>query len=60
LSLVIDADGQPQDIRVLRSLDPGLDQKAIEAVRQWSFEPATKDGEPVAVQATIEIHFKLK
>ncbi|HXE12064.1 MAG TPA: M56 family metallopeptidase [Bryobacteraceae bacterium] len=60
LSLVIDADGQPQDIRVLRSLDPGLDQKAIEAVRQWTFEPGTKDGQPVAVKATIEVNFKLK
>lgn len=60
LFVVINTDGQAQDIRVTKSLDAGLDQKAIEAVRQWSFEPATKDGEPVAVQATIEIHFKLK
>lgn len=60
LSLIIDADGQPQDIRVIRSLDPGLDQKAIEAVRQWTFEPGTKDGQPVSTKANIEVDFKLK
>jgi TonB family protein len=60
LSVVINADGQPQDIRVIRKLDPGLDQKAIEAVRQWTFEPATRNGQPVAVQATVEVNFQLK
>lgn len=59
LSVVINADGQAQNFRVTKSLDAGLDQKAIEAVRQWTFEPATKEGQAVAVEATIEIHFKL-
>jgi TonB family protein len=37
----------------------GLDQKAIEAVQQWRFQPATKDGRPVAVQISVEVSFKL-
>jgi len=37
----------------------GLDEKAIEAVRQWKFKPATKDGHPVAVQVNIEVSFRL-
>lgn len=60
LSVVINADGQPEDIHVIRSLDAGLDRKAIEAVSQWTFEPGTKDGQPVAIKATIEVNFKLK
>ena len=60
LFVVINTDGQAQEVRVTKSLDAGLDQKAVEAVRQWSFDPATKDGQPVAVKATIEVNFKLK
>lgn len=59
LWLVIGADGKPRDVRVARTLGMGLDQKAIEAVRQWKFEPATKDGKPVAVQLNIEVSFHL-
>jgi protein TonB len=36
-----------------------LDQKAIDAVRQWRFDPAKKDGRPVAVQISVEVSFKL-
>lgn len=59
LWMVVGADGVPRDIKVARSLDAGLDQKAIEAVRKWRFQPATKDGAPVAVQINVEIDFKL-
>jgi TonB family protein len=59
LTLVIAADGKPRDIRVRTSLDPGLDQKAIEAVQQWQFAPGRKDGEPVAVTSTVEVSFRL-
>ncbi len=57
--MVIDEKGIPQDIIVTRSLEPGLDQKAIEAVRQWRFRPATKNGRPVSVRANIEVNFRL-
>lgn len=60
LSLVISAEGQPQNIHVARSLNPDLDKNAVEAVSQWKFQPATKDGVPVPVEANMEIDFRLK
>jgi periplasmic protein TonB len=59
LWLVIGADGRPRDIRVFRALGMGLDEKAIQAVRQWKFEPAMKDGHAVAVQMNVEVSFRL-
>ncbi len=60
LQVVIRPDGRAHDKRVVRSLDPGLDQRAADAVEQWVFEPGKKDGEPVAVAATIELKFRLR
>jgi protein TonB len=59
LRLIIDEKGDPRDIRVLRSLGLGLDEKAIEAVRRWRFRPGLKDGKAVAVDANIEVNFRL-
>ena len=59
LSLVVTANGDTADIKVTRALGSGLDQKAIEAVSQWKFEPATKDGKPVAVKVAVEVSFHL-
>lgn len=59
LWLIVDQGGNPRDIKVARSLGMGLDQKAIEAVRRWKFEPAMKDGKPVAVQINVEVNFRL-
>ncbi len=59
LALVVDDQGRPQNLKVLRSLGLGLDQKAIEAVEKWRFKPGMKDGKPVPVQATIEVNFRL-
>jgi protein TonB len=59
LWVVIGADGKPRDVRVQRALGMGLDEKAIEAVRNWRFHPAMKDGQPVAVQVNIEVNFRL-
>ncbi len=59
LWVVVGPDGRPHDIRVQRSLGLGLDEKAVEAVRQWKFEPARKDGAPVAVQINVEVNFRL-
>jgi protein TonB len=59
LWLVVGPDGKPRDIRVVRTLGLGLDEKAIEAVKNWRFEPALKDGKPVAVQVNVEVNFHL-
>jgi len=59
LWLVIGPDGHPHEVRVARPLVMGLDEKAIEAVRTWRFEPAKKDGQPVAVQMNVEVSFRL-
>jgi periplasmic protein TonB len=59
LWLIVDANGHPQDVRVVRGLGHGLDSKAIAAVRQWRFQPATKDGSPVNVEISVEVEFHL-
>ena len=60
VSLIVDAHGMPQDARVVRSLNPGLDQNAIQAVYRYRFKPALKDGwQPVPVMITAEVHFRL-
>jgi TonB family protein len=59
LWLVVDAEGNPRDIRVAHGLGYGLESKAIEAVKQWRFEPALKDGKPVNVQIRVEVAFRL-
>jgi periplasmic protein TonB len=59
LWLIVDDQGRPRDIRVIRGLGMGLDMKAIEAVKQWKFQPALKDGHPVNVQISVEVGFRL-
>lgn len=59
LQLIVGIDGNPHDIRVIKSLSPEFDEKAIAAVKQWKFKPATKDGKPVAAYIMIEINFHL-
>ena len=59
LLATIGADGHTRDLRVVRSLGMGLDEKALEAVRTWRFEPGKKDGRPVAVQMNIIVSFHL-
>jgi protein TonB len=59
LWLVVGADGLPREIKVQRTLGLGLDERAIEAVKQWKFKPAMKDGNPVAVRISIEVNFHL-
>jgi TonB family protein len=58
LYVEIDPNGKAGNIEVKRSLGLGLDEKAIEAVRQWKFRPGYKDGNPVTVFATIEVNFR--
>jgi len=59
LALIVGIDGPPTDIHVVSSLGMGLDEKAIEAVRTWKFEPAMKDNHPVRVPIEVEVHFNL-
>jgi TonB family protein len=59
LSIVVDQAGHARDIRVARSVGLGLDEKAIEAVKKWKFEPGVKDGHPVAVGVNVEVNFRL-
>lgn len=59
LSLIVDEQGRPRSIRVVRSLGMGLDDKAIDAVKKWKFVPGTKDGLPVAVQVNVAVSFRL-
>jgi protein TonB len=59
LWLIVDAAGHPRDLKVVRGLGLGLDEKALEAVRQWRFQPALKDGRPVDVQISVEVEFHL-
>jgi TonB family protein len=56
---VIGPDGVPRELRVARALGMGLDEKALEAVRNWRFQPATQDGHPVPVMIEVEVSFHL-
>lgn len=58
LYAVIHADGSVGNVRILRGVDERLDRFASEAVAQWKFDPATKNGTPVEVEATFQIPFK--
>ena len=60
LSAVVRADGTVGEVKVLKSLDPELDQQAIAAAKQWTFKPGTKDGQPVNVAVTLELTFTLR
>lgn len=60
VSLIVDAQGNPQNVHVVRPLGMGLDEKALEAVRKYKFKPAMKDGKtPVPVMISIEVNFRL-
>jgi TonB family protein len=59
LYIVVDPNGNAVNPRVMKSLGLGLDEKAMEAVKQWKFKPGYKDGKAVAVAATVEVNFRL-
>jgi bla regulator protein blaR1 len=60
MECVVKTDGTVGDTKVVKSLDPDLDQAALDAAAQWLFEPGTRDGKPVAVLVTIAMSFTLK
>ena len=60
ISLIVDAQGNPQSPHVVRALGMGLDEKALEAVKKYKLKPAMKDGKtPVPVMITVEVNFRL-
>ena len=59
LKIVVGADGLAHDIELVRGVGLGLDENAATAIAKWVFHPATKDGVPVPVHATVEVNFKL-
>jgi len=59
LQLIVDVDGRAKNIKVMKGVGLGLDEKAIEAVQKWKFLPGKKNGTPVPVYATVEVNFRL-
>jgi protein TonB len=57
--LQVDEQGRPMHVRVLRGLGMGLDEKALEAVRQYRFRPAMENGKPVAVEMNVDVTFNI-
>jgi len=60
LSIIVTAEGTVRDPQVTRSLDKDLDKNAVECVKKWKFEPATKDGKPVATHVAVEVSFHVQ
>ena len=66
LTIVVNKYGTPSRVTVKKGIvepprdDLGLNESAVESVRKWRFRPGTKDGQPVAVLATVEVNFRLK
>lgn len=60
LEIVVRSDGSVGNIRVIRGLGAGLDQRATEAVRQWRFSPARRQGAPVDVMVEVAVEFRIR
>jgi protein TonB len=62
LGVVVRLDGSVGDVTVKQSLDAvyGLDEQAVQAMKQWRFKPGTRDGKPVNVRVDVKIRFTLK
>jgi TonB family protein len=59
LSIQVWPDGRAHNVQVERGLGLGLDERAVEAVRKWEFQPGAKDGQPVRVACRVEVVFQL-
>jgi TonB family protein len=59
VSMIVNADGKVRDTQVVHGLDKDLDRKALECVNKWKFDPATKDGQPVAMRLIVQVNFHL-
>ncbi len=59
VNLYVDTNGNPSHVRVIRGVGMGLDEKAVEAVRQYKFKPAMENGKPVLVELNVEVNFQI-
>lgn len=59
LGVVVGSDGKVEEAAVARTLEPGLDEQALKAVRKWRFEPARCDSTPVITEINVEVNFRL-
>jgi TonB family protein len=59
LSTIVTKEGATADIRLMRTLTPGLDQQAIKAVSRWKFEPVVQDGKACPMKINVEVQFRL-
>ena len=59
VGLIVDPQGMPRNLKILKSLDPGLDQNALTAVNRYRLKPAMNEGEPVPVYVKVEVNFRL-
>lgn len=59
LSLIVDANGLPQNVRIAKSLEASLDERAIKTVERWRFRPAMNGATPIAVEVSVEVDFHL-
>lgn len=60
LAMIVTAEGTVRDVKVIKSLEPSLDQQAVTAVKTWRFEPGTKDGKPVSVHLNVDVTFRIR
>jgi protein TonB len=59
VNLIVDQNGRPQNVHVLRGVGMSLDEKAVEAVKQYKFKPAMEGGKAVAVELNVEVNFQI-
>jgi protein TonB len=59
VNLWVDTNGLPEHVHVIRGVGMGLDEKAIEAVKQYKFRPAMENGKPVLVELNVEVNFQI-
>ncbi len=59
MNLIVDSQGKPQNVHILRGVGMGLDEKAKEAVMQYRFKPAMEGGKPVPVEMNVEVNFQI-
>jgi len=57
VALIVSSKGLPREPHIVKSLDKDLDQSALDAVKEWRFAPAQKDGKAVAVRVSLQIEF---